>query len=107
MMVKYKIRDSKNLKFQALDYMSLLYDKLSGITHIIADPAPQIIEALGDVALSPQQIERLLKKQFDMQIGDDAENVDRHNDENSFENIIAARLEEFVDLGIVEREISK
>lgn len=95
----YKIRDAGNLLLQHLDYMALLYDRRSGITHIIAQPAPQIIEALGHNILQPAQIEKILNKEYDIQSFED-DNID------SFEDIIIARLDEFVDLGIAEKIIS-
>lgn len=96
---RYKLRDMRNLSLQHLDYMALLYDRRSGITHIIAEPAPQIIEALGHNMLEPTQIEKILNKQYDIQSFED-DNID------SFEDIIIARLDEFVDLGIAEKIIS-
>lgn len=99
MAYRYKIRNMRNLSLQHLDYMALLYDRQSGITHIIAQPAPQIIEALGHNILEPTQIEKILNKQYDIQSFED-DNID------SFEDIIIARLDEFVDLGIAEKIIS-
>lgn len=98
MQFKYKIRDPRNFIFQDLDFMSLLYDRRSGITHIIADPAPQILGALRTDSLSPEQIEGILQDEYDLQ-------SDNEVDENLV-NIITARLEEFVGLGLVEKEIS-
>lgn len=95
----YKIRDASNLILQHLDYMSLLYDRQSGITHIIAEPAPQIIEALGHNVMKPLQVEQILKKEYDIQSFDD-------DSSDSFEDVIIARLDEFVDLGLAEKIIS-
>ena len=95
----YKIRDVGNLILQHLDYMSLLYDRQSGITHIIAEPAPQIIEALGQDVMKAAQIEQILIKQYDVQMFEDESS-------DSFEDIIIARLDEFVDLGLAEKIIS-
>lgn len=89
----YQIRDIDNIKVQSLDYMSLLYDRNSGITHIIAEPAPQIIEALGDKLLTAFQVEQYLKKIYDI------ESADEQNGE-CLEDIITARLDELVDLGL-------
>lgn len=97
---RYKIRDVSNLILQHLDFMSLLYDKKSGITHIIAEPAPQIIEALGQDVMEPVQIEQILKKQYDIQVYEDESS-------DNFEDIIIARLDEFVDLGLAEKIISQ
>lgn len=91
----YHIRNIENIRLHPLDYMTLLYDKLSGITHIIAEPAPEIIEALGSQSMSVDQIERELQKQYDMEIYEDSD--------DSFADIITARLDEFVQLGLVEK----
>lgn len=92
----YQIRDIDNIKVQSLDYMSLLYDRNSGITHIIAEPAPQIIEALGNKALTPSQVEQYLQKTYDIKSDED-------NDAETFEHIITARLDELVDMGLANK----
>lgn len=91
----YHIRNIENIRLHPLDYMTLLYDKLSGITHIIAEPAPEIIAALGSKSMRVDQIERELQKQYDLESFDESD--------DSFADIITARLEEFVMLGIVEK----
>ncbi len=97
MIAEYKIRDAQSLKFQTLDYISLLYDRLSGITHVVTDPAPQIIQVLGQNYLSSKQVETILQRQFDMTADEN---------DNSFEDIITARLDEFVELGLVEKKFT-
>lgn len=92
---KFKIRNFDNIKMKPLDYMTLLYDKLSGVTHIIAEPVPQIIEALGQDIMSAQQIQRELNKHYDMAAYDDVE--------EKFSDIIEARLEECIGLGFIEK----
>ncbi len=91
----YYIKDNNNVRLHPLDYMTLLYDRLSGITHIVAEPAPQIIETLGSQALSVEQIERELQKQYDLKVFEDSD--------DSFADIITARLDEFIDLGIIDK----
>ncbi len=96
----YQLRDADSIKVQPLDYMSLLFDKISGITHIIAEPSPQIIEAMSHEAMTSQQIEHYLLEHYELQsdFGDNRE---------TFEDIIVARLEEFIDLGIVVKMVSE
>ena len=94
MTVKYRFRCYENIRFKNLDCISLVYDRLSGITHVVTEPAPQIIQVLGQDTLSARQIETAMKRQFDMMTDDG---------DNEFEDIIAARLDEFVNLGLMER----
>ncbi len=78
----------------ALDAMTLIYQRRSGITHIVADPVPQILEAMAtgtdsapcDIALIAARLSAL----YDLGDADEAKAV------------IAARLAELAELGLVE-----
>ena len=74
-----------------LDAMTLIYQRRSGITHIVADPVPQILQAMGDAPCNAAKTAMRLTEAFDL--GDGAQ----------AEVIIAERLEELADLGLVER----
>lgn len=76
---------------EPLDMVTLVYQRRSGITHIVAEPVPEMLEAMGDDAVTPVQLAERLSAQFDLGSEDDAEAV------------IAARLEELADLGLVFR----
>lgn len=76
---------------EPLDMVTLLYQRRSGITHIVAEPVPEMIEAMGEDALPPAELAQRLSAQFDLGAAEDAEAV------------IAARLEELADLGLVFR----
>jgi PqqD family protein of HPr-rel-A system len=74
--------------------MVLIYHRRSGITHMVAEPVPQILAALD--ALGPADagaVARWLGESFDLETEDGAA-----------EAVIAARLEELAALGLVARE---
>lgn len=90
----YQMRYIDQIKLEHLDYMSLLYDKISGITHILAEPMPQIIEALGHKSLLSAQVAQYLQKNYDINSEPESENIE------SLEDIISARLDELVEMGL-------
>jgi PqqD family protein of HPr-rel-A system len=74
----------------ALDEMTLIYQRRSGITHIVADPVPQILEAMGAAPCDSALIAARLSAHYDL--GDAAE----------AKAVIAARLSELAQLGLVQ-----
>jgi PqqD family protein of HPr-rel-A system len=74
-----------------LDAMTLIYQRRSGITHIVADPVPQILAAMGDMPTDARLVAETLASEFDL------------GDANTAVDIIAARLYELEQLGLVER----
>jgi PqqD family protein of HPr-rel-A system len=74
----------------ALDAMTLIYQRRSGITHIVADPVPQILEAMGAAPCDPALIAARLSARYDLGVAAEAK------------AIIAARLLELAKLGLVE-----
>ena len=74
----------------ALDGLTALYHRPSGMTHILAPPAPQILDAL---ATDPGDAEAILRR-----IGADFE-IEAENREEA----IAARLAELEAAGLVRR----
>lgn len=97
MVARYQMIDSADYKLQALDAISILFHRTSGTTHIVADPMPQIIEVMGSDCLSAAEIEQRLQKLYAMELPQDTEETE------TFEQIITARLEEFVALGLVQK----
>jgi len=89
MIQKYRAAPKADLIWHDLDSMMLLFHRPSGITHMLADPAPAIIEVMEDAALSAAEIASRLTILFDVDPGADAE------------EIILARLEELSALGLV------
>ena len=50
-----------------------VFHRPSGITHLLAEPAPQILAALGEAAMSPTELKARLSETFDL--GDHGEAV--------------------------------
>ena len=64
-----------------------LYDRRSGITHLLAEPAPQLLAALADTPRSLSALREHLAADSDLpDLTDDA---------------LAARLAELVDAGLI------
>tara|TARA_R110002074_G_scaffold37012_4_gene100708 strand:+ start:759 stop:1043 length:285 start_codon:yes stop_codon:yes gene_type:complete len=91
MIQKYRAAPPDDLIWHALDSMTLLFHRPSGITHMLADPAPAILEIMADATLSADEIASRLAAEFDIDSGGDTE------------NIVHARLAELSGLGLVER----
>ena len=83
----YLTDDAEALTTVALDGLSLVYHSPSGATHIVAPPAPEILEALGQGPADAAELLRRLHEKFDFD-GDDA---------------IHARLGELEEAGLVRR----
>lgn len=88
---RYRAESADARLVEPLDMVTLLYQRRSGITHIVAEPVPEMLTAMGDDALTPAELVQRLSAQFDLGVQEDAEAV------------IAARLEELADLGLVFR----
>jgi PqqD family protein of HPr-rel-A system len=73
-----------------LDGLTALYHLPSGITHILAPPAPQILDALATGPATAATLLRRLKKNFDLGEGKASE-------------ALSARLEELERVGLVRR----
>lgn len=74
-----------------LDSMILIFQKSSGITHMVADPVPAIMEVMAGDALTAGVIAQRLSASYDLEDSVDA--VD----------IVLARLVELCSLGLVEQ----
>ncbi|MET0361279.1 MAG: HPr-rel-A system PqqD family peptide chaperone [Sphingobium sp.] len=74
--------------------MVLIYHRRSGITHMVSEPVPQILEALDAIGpADARAVARHLAGRFDLEA----------DDGGSVEAVIAARLEELAALGLVYR----
>ncbi|HYJ52585.1 MAG TPA: HPr-rel-A system PqqD family peptide chaperone [Allosphingosinicella sp.] len=81
------IADSRDVRSVPLDGLTLIYHAPSGMTHIVAPPAPEILEALDAGPADPAELLRRLRARFEFE-GEDA---------------IHARLEELEASGLVRR----
>jgi len=70
--------------------LHLLFHRPSGITHILAPPAPQILDALNLGACDAAELLRRLRAAFDL-------------DEPEAGQLIEARLDELEAAGLVSR----
>ena len=76
------------LKAVPLDGLTAIFHCPSGITHLLAPPAPQILEALSGHAADADALLALMRERFDVEGGADA---------------LAARLAELEAAGLVRR----
>lgn len=86
----YSRDENAQLIVEQLDAMTVIYHRRSGITHIVAEPVPQILASMDAAPMTTAEIAQSITAAFDV---NDAE----------VEPVIAARLEEMADLGLVER----
>jgi PqqD family protein of HPr-rel-A system len=87
---KFRAEPADQILVTPLDSLTLVYQRRSGITHIVAEPAPEILAVMGMDALTVDEVAQRLATQFDF-------------DGTHAADILAARLNELADLGLVER----
>lgn len=90
---RYRAEDPAQLLLRPLDDLTVVYHRRSGVTHMVSEPVPEILSAMGRDTLSPAQILARLSRDFDLE----AEEME------SLFGVLAARLEELVALGLAER----
>lgn len=90
-MTLYRAEPADARIVEPLDMMTLIYQRRSGITHMVGEPVPQMLEAMGGDALDAAMLAERLAARFDLGGGADAV------------QLIAERLEELAMLGLVER----
>jgi PqqD family protein of HPr-rel-A system len=78
------------MRLEEVEGLTLLYHRTSGLTHFLAPPAPQILEALADGPASAAQIAERMGQTFEIESDDPAAAV-------------AARLAELEAAGLVWR----
>ncbi len=88
---KYRAAAKDDLIWHDLDSMTLLFHRTSGITHMLADPAPAILEVMEGLSLTAAEVASRLIATYDMESVIGAE------------DIVLARLEELSGLGLVSR----
>lgn len=87
-MTRYRAAPAATLRIEPLDALTLIYHRASGITHLVDSPVPELLELLAE-PLTPDQALAALGELFDL--------VDPDAD------ALAARLDELVASGLVER----
>jgi len=89
--ILYRAEPADQRLVEPLDMMTLIYQRRSGITHMVGEPVPQMLAAMGDDAVDAAMLAERLAKTFDLGGAADAVAV------------LSERLEELAELGLVER----
>lgn len=76
---------------EPLEHFVALFDRKSGQTHLLTDPAPQLLALLGAGTMTAQALARRLTERFDLAGQDDPA------------ELVAARLHELAEQGLVRR----
>ncbi|HEY9092799.1 HPr-rel-A system PqqD family peptide chaperone [Parasphingorhabdus sp.] len=87
----YRAVPSDGLIVHPLDSMTLIFQRSSGITHMVADPVPAILEVMETDCLTANDIAARLSNSYDLEEDDDTADV------------VLARLEELCSLALVEQ----
>ncbi len=95
----YRAPPEGGLLVAPLDEFTAVYHRASGITHLLTEPAPQILAILGDGALSLDALLDRLARDYELTDGD----LTDGDCTNGTRAALAARLAELVESGLVER----
>ena len=85
--------DPDRLRLVAIDELSVLFDRRSGITHVVVDPVPAILSVLSTEPQSVSAILKRLRRDFDLSTVEHGE---------SAATVVEARLAELNAMGIVD-----
>lgn len=88
-MTRYRAAPAATLRIEPLDSLTLIYHRASGITHVVDSPLPELIDVLGEREMTLTETLAALAAAHDL-IDPDAA-------------ALAARLDELVEAGLVER----
>jgi PqqD family protein of HPr-rel-A system len=86
--VRYRAARAETLRIERLDTLTLIYHRASGITHVVDSPVPELIDLLD----RPLTLDDTL-----------AALIDAHDLVDPDPCALAARLDELVQAGLVER----
>ncbi len=89
--ILYRAEPADGLVIEPLDFMTLVYQRRSGLTHMVAEPVPEILAVMAGDTLDAQAVLDRLSAHFDLDTG------------AGQCASIAARLEELADLGLLRR----
>jgi PqqD family protein of HPr-rel-A system len=87
---RFRAAPAATLRIVPLDEFTLIYHRASGITHLLAAPAPEILASLADEALDRAELLDRLAQHFDLR--------------DASTTALAARLDELVAVGLVTVE---
>ena len=86
--MRFRAAAASALISEPLDLLTAIFHRPSGTTHLLAEPAPEILAALGERAMDLAALTEALGDRYEL--GGDA-------------GVLAERLEELVAAGLVER----
>lgn len=84
----YRAPPTDGVLIAPLDAFTAVYHRASGITHLLTEPAPQILAILGDGGLALDALLDRLAQEYELADGT--------------REALAARLGELVEAGLVE-----
>ena len=87
-MTRYRSAPAATLRIEPLDALTLIYHRASGMTHLVDSPVPELLDLLAEPLTLDQALVALTER-FDLVDPDRA--------------ALAARIEELVASGLVER----
>jgi PqqD family protein of HPr-rel-A system len=85
----YRAASPDSLIVVPVDLLTAIYHRASGQTHLMASPAPEILEALAEAPLDAAALLAKLRADYDLVDADP--------------EALTARLDELVETGLVER----
>ncbi len=88
-MTRYRAAAGDTVRIVPLDDLTLVYHRPAGATHLLAEPAPEILAALGEGPTDADELFARLARRFDLQ--------------PNARGGIVVHLEELVAAGLVER----
>lgn len=86
----YRAASPDSLIVVPVDLLTAIYHRASGQTHLMASPAPEILEVLAQAPLDAMALLAKLRADYDLVDDDPA--------------ALTARLDELVETGLVERQ---
>ena len=89
MTIRYRAAPPETMLAVQLDVLTAIYHRASGQTHLMASPAPEILAAFAGEDLTVDALLARLRADYDLMDADEAS--------------LAARLDELVETGLVER----
>jgi len=89
----YRAAPRATLLIEPLDTLTAVYHRASGQTHLLAAPAPELIEVLDQNILTLEEIMAALAARFELGGADP--------------QALAARLDELVAVALVERQTAR
>ena len=85
----YRAAPATTLIAAPLDTFTAVFHRVSGITHLLTEPAPEIVALLADAPLTMETLLILLGERYELA---DADPI-----------ALAARLDELIEAGLVEK----